>query len=1111
MEIKIKSKRSLESDPQYFGVFANMARHNVFKIFHEISERTKLPLPPNEGGLSSCPVMKALDPSISYDELRNSGMPEINRPDKCMHIISLLNHYFRFLPLLNQTLDAGNPDPGQYHKIMCLFLDQLDAVRNQYTHAISKRVSFNDELITKLEFIFDGGLPAIKERFQMDENMMNHLRRYKGLNKKGDKPKDNHAFKYAFYKNHGISEDGLAFFICLFLEPEYSYLFLKRLKDFKEGSNQILKSTLEAYTISRCKLPENKLQSTGDDKTALLLDMLNELQRCPKELFDKLSPQDQKKFQTTSDENEEEESEEGIQALLIRKKNRFPYFALRYIDHTNMFKKLRFQIDIGNYCYHSYDANMDDQKILRRWEKKLLTFGRLHEIGEKAKQKWKTLIRDPAKINDATPAPFIVQTQAHYHFTGGEGKLIGLKDSSEDGFVELPELESGEHAHVKTQEVDYYLSTDELPGLLLYNYFIELYKGRAAEEVIISFKKRVNNFFDEFIKGKIVPIKERKITCHRSAATIAEYLEKEKFDHEYEIRKNWLMEQLSPFGLAPGQVPESLAKYLMGIEPVDITERSEQIVKFQIEETHKLLKRAGGPGSHETKVNKKLMRHHNRNLHLSAGDSALYLAKDMLYLQPHLTDEKGNATGKANPDEFQLLQARLAFFGAVKHKLENTFRLCNLIESGNPHPFLYRINWMKCEGCLEFYKSYLEERISFFESLLRKKSYSDYYFLTGNYSKKDNEYFISLAKKIKDKPVNLPRGLFKNELTILLRQKGKPAIEQLVKGDKMKHNTVFLTNEWYHQISDSYQPFYDFRRNYRTVDEWYDKRSKNSTSQIKKLLRTSEELAQLAEEIKISKRRRKKQHPDDNDKEFYSVYKKKVIENEKLIRHYRTSDQILFLMCKGLLTKENSEIKEAFNKDFFLKDISPENPNSILEIRIPFELPLKTANDQIKKIREKFKVKDYGKFRKYLKDQRLKNLLSFFEKDTIMLTELKEQLRKYEAYRLILFDDIFEFEKTCEKHPAFKSTIDDELNKVDEEGMPMSYVSHSGILNRYKDLYGLAKDESDLLKAVRNAFSHNSFPEKKDIQIALKDERPIIEQVMKYALACYKSCTDKLK
>ena len=144
--------------------------------------------------------------------------------------------------------------------------------------------------------------------------------------------------------------------------------------------------------------------------------------------------------------DDEELSGEESNSILRRKQNRFSYFALRYIDTMEVFRGLRFLVDLGNYHFKSYSKQMDNMNITRRWEKKLLTFGRLDDFEtEKMPKNYSDLLKDPATIDDNTPAPFIMTTTPHYHFMGTDENSIGLKNIliEKDGikFNPIPFLE----------------------------------------------------------------------------------------------------------------------------------------------------------------------------------------------------------------------------------------------------------------------------------------------------------------------------------------------------------------------------------------------------------------------------------------------------------------------------------------------------------------------------------------------------------------------------------------------------------------------------------------------------------------------------------------------
>lgn len=1112
MNTDVSSKIALKSQPYYFGVYANIARHNVFNVLNHIAEKTGLGKHGGEDKMWEAMVIKVLNPDFKAGKKSNFSVPDIQR-----RVIEYLHLYFPFLKALNLKLDAANQDPTRYYELLKLFLTLLEQTRNQYNHAIAEPAVFTERLIELLNIIFDDGLLVIKERFQLQEVQIKHLRRYDGMDRVTRKPKVNSNFYYKFSDNTGsITEKGLAFFICLFLDKEYGYLFLKKLSGFKKGTTRTgsesisYGASLETYCVYGIRLPQTKLSSSGNYSTALLLDMLNELPRCPKELYDTLSPDNKQAFIKTiitpgDADNDVFAGDEENTAILQRKQNRFPYFALRYIDTMQLFTMLRFQVDLGNYHFKSYPKQMDSENIIRQWEKKLLSFGRLDDYAEPPVE-WQPLIKDPATIDKTTATPFLVQTTPHYHFAE---KNIGLKNvNKQDVRYKLWPLLENEKKPV-TAEPDFYLCTDELSGLMFYDYLARLYNARTAELVIIGFGEKVDQFLRAVNEGdKVKPISKNKITNENSAASIADLLKGDDFEKEYKLRKDWLATELKNYGLEPHQVPDTLCRYLMQIEPVSFKERARFAVNYMLKDTQSLLKKTiSKPKKDQIK---EIERKKQRSLHLKAGDSALFLAKDMVFMQPPLKDEFGSATpkGKANPDEFQLLQSRLAFFGRDKKLLPQTFRLCGLIDSNNPHPFLHKIALDQCKDNLAFYKSYLEEREAFLNERLEKDDCINYHFLLSGAIEEttDDVYFRQLAETIRTKPTNLPRGLFKDSIVELLRNNGNSIMKELVKDPDTKHNVVYLVNEWYKQHGDGYQTFYDHKRNYRTVDELYDTRVGSTPSKpLTKLYKSAEELSHLAVDLKKSKRKRK-----NGDSLFYPLYAKKVIENEKLIRHYRAADQVLFLLCRELVKKVEPSVQTALEGEFLLLDISPDNDKSILGKQVDFTIPVTTIDKQVIKITSTFKIKNYGDFRKYVKDRRLPYLLPYFKKDTVTKDELERQLKLYEQARLALFKEVYAFECACRDNPLFQEFIGEKLNMLDKNGNKLNYVDHWSLLSKYAEISGTDLTLLRELKVIRNRFSHNEFPELAIVANIIKGEKPFIEELANWATAMYQEFTKKL-
>ena len=110
---------------------------------------------------------------------------------------------------------------------------------------------------------------------------------------------------------------------------------------------------------------------------------------------------------------------------------------------------------------------------------------------------------------------------------------------------------------------------------------------------------------------------------------------------------------------------------------------------------------------------------------------------------------------KANSTEYQMLQRSLALYNK-EEKPTRYFRQVNLIESGNPHPFLNNTGWKECNNILSFYRSYLTKKIEFLNELKPEDWEKNQYFLKLKEPKTNRETLVQGWKN----GFNLPRGIF---------------------------------------------------------------------------------------------------------------------------------------------------------------------------------------------------------------------------------------------------------------------------------------------------------------------------------------------------------------
>lgn len=371
--------KNMMSDPYYFAAYLNMARHNTFLVMTNLcSKLGKEPIK-NDDDIFTNKV---------FGELTNPGKEDIKQK-----IIKYLNHSFPFLQTIenewlyqiNKKVADEKPSPNDYYNFFRELFETLKLLRNTFTHGGDiSQVTVSPEIIAYMKKIYDAAINKARERMKYEETDVEHLRRMRPSYVKGKKQMvENAHFHYKFDDATGkITMQGLAFFTCLFLEAKYAYQFLGQLYGFKDTRMPKSRAILEVYREYHMRIPNQRLDS-HTDKNQLFMDMLNELSRCPSELFDQLERQYQERFKVTTDLDQSEEASEDVEVpdnTLKRHEDRFTYFAMRYLDDQKLLKRLRFMLDLGNYHFHVYPKEIDGDLRTRRLTKKITAFGRLNEF-----------------------------------------------------------------------------------------------------------------------------------------------------------------------------------------------------------------------------------------------------------------------------------------------------------------------------------------------------------------------------------------------------------------------------------------------------------------------------------------------------------------------------------------------------------------------------------------------------------------------------------------------------------------------------------------------------------------------------------------------------------
>ena len=628
----------------------------------------------------------------------------------------------------------------------------------------------------------------------------------------------------------GMSDVAIVYFLCLFLDKRVAFDLMEevgftRQIHFKgDHADKQLLYLKEIMCMNRIRMTKTKLDSEMTD-TALALDMLSEVRKCPKQLYEVFCQEARDEFKDDAtvaweqlhqeDTVETEESADDEEAELAVEKNtprstfvrwddRFPQLALKYIDFSATFKDIRFQLNLGKYRYafyqHKKEYSVDGEERLRILQKELHGFGRIQEVNDKMKEKWAELFDEKyvkdgltqKKPDEAGQAPYVTEQNAQYaidekshsigllwegfNAMGNRHHHYGDLDKLKMFIPYLPTNLQPEEEQTNQAESllppQAMLSLYELPALIFYQYLLAK-QGKdvgEAENTIKLCYGHLQQFFSDVSTGALKPV-EGKDVAEREAL----------------LAKALLAE---PYCLRLSDIPEKLKNYLLGIG-VDNTQRMEKSLIHRLEERrakkkHALEKFADKKKMIGTKENK----FDRMRATIKTGALGQLLARDIMEWLTDETKSRMKLTGQnyvAMQTSITLLGQR---FGNEAHevdcaRLKNVFVKANILpeidddyDADLHHPFLLDVFDREPASVEEFYEYYLDAELVYIDYirdffLKHKAKGTALYipFLHANrlrWKNTDDEGMRKLAARYMERPVQLPTGLFTERIYKLL-------------------------------------------------------------------------------------------------------------------------------------------------------------------------------------------------------------------------------------------------------------------------------------------------------------------------------------------------------
>ena len=1138
----------------FWAAYFNTATNNVQAILQFAGKNVQLEeLSNQEFKLSANGIgdeeTKELEWSAeSYPAIQTLKMTgdEVNIPEQ-IRIMKTLSKHLPFMKRISTRVQNGvrkngktekageEMTPQMFAEILIGYVNYLYDLRNYFTHYKHVPVSRKNMQSEYLGILFDANVGTAKERFYSedkiakDDKRFNNFRMHKGAESVPDKkggmkkqPKLNKDFLFYLWETDPITPkgkdnpyleltaQGLAFFLCLFLEKKSANMLLDSVGieedaeslidgfgfENNSGDNRTLLKRI--FTITCARLPRTRLESENLISNQVLgLDIMNYLHKCPKEFYNLLSPQDQHKFRTLSDDH-------GTETLLKRFDDRFPYLALNVMDRLECFDSLRFCIDMGTFYFRCHSRVQIDGSRLenRRLKKKLTCYTRRQDAIEYF-QTERAAENTFYQTDNLAPAPKAYRTDMLPQYDLGRGRKqenrigIALKslDDSRPMFNQ-PTLDPAGQIKPKTYKPDAWLSTYELAPAL----FLSLHgKGSDVEKRIEEFIRSWKGFADWMSKASKEQLKELRYNSAREEFEVF----KSRFEKQFGLSVNDIPDEFRYY-LVNGKIKPIYMRFQRGSAvPITMDEAAQIWLYNECDKTRSIIRKFNNEQSYDFKLGK------GRQRRYTSGNIALWLVRDFMRFQKaNDNPREGFGKLKSSPD-FNVLQSSLALFNSRKDSLKEILKNARLIynPSGN-HPFLENVinrsgALLSIEG---FFNAYLDERLEWLSNASGREVYQLRKLYERGEKKRSaakglppaNVYLGEMAKQFLDESVCLPRGLFDDLVRSALKEIYP---EQYAKDvpDGQRANFTWLMQKHLKWSGDDHQWFYKELKQSMTAEEFKKLFELLGTTDVRYDNAGKKTLNDKLEET-YSQRWYDLEKSLKNDKEFKSLSPN---DKQSAIDDRMGQENQMYRSLLNRLRDVWKRIRMSSVQDVVLRDAVwqllglPEKSVRLCNVKPEYDLKTQRmirddagdgsiSNDAILNethsleniidlpkglgtivLKGEMKLKNFGNFYRMLSDPKLPSFLCLYKQFGFNAVDYSYlELQEFEFYdrkfRPAVFNWVHQLEETVlEKYPD----------------LPMKY-------GKFVDFWTIAGKANGgyiftqlLLTSIRNAVSHQYYPE----------------------------------
>ena len=1111
----MKIPSAINNNKSIYATYSVMALNNAFSVLNHIAKVVGL----EESAVEDEDIWN--HSVIRYlDEVRRNGDADHTRTDTITTKLFASMPFLRVLAEQQREWSNNNSKgkkqleiiPEHFYWPLSNALRVMKAYRDLCEHSVFEDSKWNDgsDFLTKneqrlpaaMEKYFEVTLRNVKDRYNYSTDDLRFIQdfRYKKVPQPGSRyPKMELDLNFFLClksynddrtKKFHLSAVGVTMLICLFLEKQYINIFLSKIKNslFADRkpklSNAEMTVIRRTFGINSIVLSKERIRSEKSDMS-IALDMINELKRCPRELFDTLSFADQDAFRIMSDDHQE--------VLQMRHTDRFVPMMLQYIDYNRLFSQIRFGVNMGKlrYLFCSEKHCIDGQTRVRVLEQPINAFGRLQELEDKRRSDNGCFINTKVKIRDfenvkrddadAANYPYIVDTYSHYMLDNNKIMLC-----FGDNIPEIFRDDSGKW--VVTNYIPHcMMSALEVPAMMFH---MHLYKAENTERCIRQAYSRYVKLFNAMKAGVLTA------------------------------------DNLASFGIKECDMPQRVVQMVRGTDKRKSfwTAVNKQIAEM-IAECDQRLDKLNNDRKKITSGNQKMGK--RGFVTIQPGRLADFLANDIVKFQRTAKTGEAYGTDRITGLNYRVMQASIATFNnSIEannlNNLKRMFEAANLTqrESKTSHPFLYAVLMKNPENTIELYEKYLIQRKRYLQNLkqeidkakqlpdladrnvaLRQIEITFANRNSARWAKCDAESYKALGEDyLEYHAIELPRQLFDDEIKAKLKE-----LPQMQDVDFDHANVTYLIAEYLKRVfNDDFQAFYSWNRNYRYMDMLIGRYERNKAlAKTYTTLKDREDLwkgRQKATKAYVADKVLNMSHdPNFRGKrtnELEEIAEAAVArsrveyqQSEKMIRRYKVQDALMFLAAIDTITL-NVDFE---GKRFKLNAIEPDADKGILSELMPIDFRFEIKGKHYVLHADNMKIKNYGDFYKILHDKRLPSLLDVVSDVTILDKEqLTTELSNYDNCRPRVVEMILDLEKTVyNRYPELK-------NKVKE----IPHFNFSKLMQEVVNRGAISSSDRNVVNNIRNSFSHNSYPTPDKIrlrvatlpQIAIKLEEMFSEK-----------------